>query len=228
MTMHLKPAPFANSPAQRARRLLQCCGLAGLLCAGGVALAQPGAGVAAGAMPAAAVSAPSAAASAAVQEAPPELKEALPQGKFIGRARLKVWGFDVYDARLWAGAGFAPANPANTALALELAYLRDFKAEDIADRSLKEMRRSQPIGDAQANQWKAEMLRVFPDVRKGDRILGAHRPGVGASFWVNGKASDEIRDAEFSRLFFGIWLSPKTSEPSMRAALLGGQAGHGE
>jgi hypothetical protein len=65
-------------------------------------------------------------------------------------------------------------------------------------------------------------------VRKGDRILGAHRPGVGASFWVNGQASGDIRDAEFSRLFFGIWLSPKTSEPSMRAALLGGPAGPGE
>ena len=212
--MRRKPALPVPRLALRARRGLLCCGLAGLLCAGGGALAQPAAESAVAAAPGTA--------STTAQEPPPELKQALPQGRFIGKARLKVWGFEVYDARLWAGAGFAPASHDSTALALELAYLRDFKAAGIAERSLKEMRRSQPIGDAQAEHWKAEMLRVFPDVRKGDRILGAHRPGVGASFWVNGQASGEIRDAEFSRLFFGIWLSPRTSEPAMRAALLGG------
>ena len=30
-----------------------------------------------------------------------------------------------------------------------------------------------------------------------------------------------MRDAEFARLFFGIWLSPRTSEPALREALLG-------
>ena len=179
----------------------------GLLCLAGSALAQPatlGASMAAG-----------------VPDAPAELKTPLPQAKLIGKARLKFWGFEVYDARLWAPAGFDPARFGAFPLALELAYLRDFKALDIADRSLKEMRRSQPIGDDQAAQWRAEMLRVLPDVRKGDRLTGLHRPGEGTTFWVNGRASGEIRDAEFSRLFFGIWLSPQTSEPAMRAALLG-------
>ena len=155
-------------------------------------------------------------------DARPELKDALPQGKLVGKARLTVWGFEVYDARLWAPASFSAGSFASTPLALELSYLRDFKAEDIAGRSLKEMRRSQPVSDAQAVQWRAGMLRVFPDVRKGDRIMGVHRPGVGASFWVNGQARGEIRDAEFARLFFGIWLSPNTSEPRMREALLAG------
>ena len=188
--------------------------LTGLVCASG--MAQPVAAVA------------PVSASAAAREAPPELKQALPQGKFIGKTRLTVWGFDIYDARLWAPAGFTPGSYAASPLALELAYLRDFKAQDIAERSLKEMRRSQPVTEAQAAEWTAEMLRVFPDVRKGDRILGLHRPGVGAAFWVNGKASGEIRDAEFSQLFFGIWLSPKTSEPAMRAALLAGPSGNVE
>ena len=31
----------------------------------------------------------------------------------------------------------------------------------------------------------------------------------------------EKRDAEFARRFFGIWLAPETSEPRLRAALLG-------
>ena len=151
----------------------------------------------------------------------PELS-ALPRARLIGQARLTVWGFDIYDARLWAPAPFNAASFAGSALALELNYLRNFQAADIAERSLKEMRRSQPVSDAQAALWKAELLRVIPDVRKGDRITGVHRPGQGAAFWVNGRASGEVLDADFARLFFGIWLSPDTSEPRMREALLAG------
>jgi hypothetical protein len=39
-------------------------------------------------------------------------------------------------------------------------------------------------------------------------------------FLLNGKPFGEVRDAEFSSLFFGIWLSPGTSEPAMRQSLL--------
>lgn len=187
-------------------------GLAGAVFAG-AALAQP----------AGPASPPAAGNAAAADDHRPELKEALPQAtRLIGKARLTVWGFQVYDARLWAPVGFAAGNYATQPLALELAYLRSFEAVDVAERSLQEMRRSTPIGEARAAQWTAEMLRVIPDVRKGDRILGVHRPGVGAAFWINGKAGGEIRDAEFAKLFFGIWLSPRTSEPRLREALLAG------
>jgi hypothetical protein len=36
----------------------------------------------------------------------------------------------------------------------------------------------------------------------------------------NGQPLGEIRDAEFARRFFAIWLSPQTSEPKLRLALL--------
>ncbi|MBW8722626.1 MAG: hypothetical protein JF626_12405, partial [Polaromonas sp.] len=88
----------------------------------------------------------------------PELKEALPQGRLIGKGRLTVWGFQVYDARLWVPAGFGAGSYTSQPLALELAYLRAFDAVGVADRSLKEMARSVAISDAQAAQWKAEML----------------------------------------------------------------------
>ena len=58
-------------------------------------------------------------------------------------------------------------------------------------------------------------------MRAGDRITGVHLPGEGARFFVNGRLQGELRDADFARLFFGIWLSPRTSEPALREALLG-------
>ena len=152
----------------------------------------------------------------------PELASVLPQSRLLGKSRLTFFGFQVYDARLWASSGFKADKLTAQSFALELAYLRSFDNLDIAVRSITEMRRSAPISDAQAKVWIDEMLRVIPDVKAGDRVTGIHRPGLGAQFLVNGTPSGEIRDAEFARLFFGIWLSPKTSEPKMRLALLAG------
>lgn len=158
-------------------------------------------------------------------KAPPaELQDVLPLARLIGQTRLSVWGFKIYDARLWSPPGLNARNFASQPLALELAYLRDFTAADIVERSLKEMRRSANLSAAQAQQWTAEMLRVFPDVKAGDRVLFLHRPGISANFWLNGRPVGEIADPEFARLFFGIWLSPQTSEPAMRLALLGSTA----
>jgi hypothetical protein len=104
---------------------------------------------------------------------------------------------------------------------LELEYLRDLKGPLIAERSLKEMQRGAPITQAQAEQWLAQMQRIFPDVKAGDRISGRHLPGQGARFWHNDRHVGEIEDALFARLFFGIWLAPYTSEPGLRQALMG-------
>ena len=153
---------------------------------------------------------------------PAELLEALPQGKLLGGGRLRVFGFQVYDARLWAAPGFRVDSFASQALALELSYLRAFEGQAIAERSITEMRRAAPVSDDLAEQWLAALRRVLPDVKKGDRIMGVHRPGVGAAFWMNGKPLGEIRDAAFAKRFFGIWLAPGTSEPGLRNALLAG------
>ena len=159
---------------------------------------------------------------ASAEDSRPEFASVLPQSRLAGKTRLTVWGFQVYDAKLWTQPG-ASADKLNTQpFALELTYLRAFDSLDIATRSITEMRRTAAIDDAQAKAWMDEMQRVIPNVKPGDRVMGIHRPQQGAQFWVNGKQSGEIRDPEFARLFFGIWLSPKTSEPKMRQTLLAG------
>ena len=61
---------------------------------------------------------------------------------------------------------------------------------------------------------------ALPDVKPGDRLLGLYQPGAGAVFKMGGRVVGEVPDAEFSRLFFGIWLSPQTSEPGLRQQLI--------
>lgn len=130
----------------------------------------------------------------------------------------------MYDARLWTATGFTRDAYASHAFALELAYLRDFDGAEIAKRSLKEMQGVETFTAEQGRQWLAEMTRLFPNVKKGDRLTGIHRPGTGITFLYNDRPAGEVRDADFARVFMGIWLSPRTSEPAMRERLLAGAA----
>ena len=153
--------------------------------------------------------------------APPEVAAELPAARLQGSARFRFFGLSVYDARLWVGERMVDADW-NVPLALEIEYLRPFEGSRIAERSLEEMRRQGEIAPATAERWRREMAQIFPDVRERDRITGVKRPEDGARFFVNGRLRGEVRDGEFARRFFGIWLAPQTSEPALRRALLDG------
>ena len=158
---------------------------------------------------------------AQAQPSPPASVAAeLPGVQWTGSSRMRFLGFDIYDVALWVAPGFRAGSYAEHGLALELTYLRPLSGHAIAQRSLQEMRRAGELTQAQAQRWLTTMQETFPDVQVGDRITGLHRPGVGARFWHNGQLRKVVPDPEFSRLFFGIWLSETTSEPQLRTALL--------
>lgn len=149
---------------------------------------------------------------------------ALANGWLSGTARLTVFGFEVYTARLWVTPGFQREQYTQHALALELTYLRNFKGRAIAERSLKEMRRVEPFTDTQAQTWLAALTQTIPDVTTGDRLTGLYQPGQGLRLLFNGAPLPELSDPVLARVFIGIWLSPHTSEPAMRDRLLMGAA----
>lgn len=160
-----------------------------------------------------------------VATTPTVLSPALPDHARLGTARLRYWGFDVYDSSLFAPPGFDIQRFEGLPFSLELRYLRGFKGADIAARSIEEMQGLAPIEPAQARRWRDTMAALFPDVQRGDRITGVHLPGQGARFYLNGQWLGEVADDAFSRLFFGIWLSPKTSQPRLREALISSMGG---
>lgn len=170
--------------------------------------------------PAAAQAATPAGPTAPASAAAADWRAALPGARNASSTRFSVWGFDVYDASLWVTDGFRPDNWMQRKFALELHYLRSFDGAEIAKRSLDEMRRSGPIGPEQGGLWLQAMQASFPDVKKGDRIVGLYEPGVGARFFYNGVPSGTVRDPVFAERFFAIWLGRQTSEPAMRDALL--------
>jgi hypothetical protein len=151
---------------------------------------------------------------------PPELAQELPGAHQRGSGAMSFLGVRVYEARLWAPApvlGDAARHP----LALELIYARNIKGDLIISSSLREMQRVGKFTPEQSERWTRAMTPLFPDIKPGDRLTGVQRPGQSARFFYNGTLRGEVADAEFARLFFGIWLSPRTSDPQLRQQLLG-------
>ena len=152
---------------------------------------------------------------------PAELAPAWRQAPLRGKGALRFLGMLIYDVRLWAQPEWRAEQYSQTPLVLELEYARDLSGTRIAERSLKEMQGLNRIESEQGQAWLARMKAIFPDVKANDRITGLLVPGEAARFFLNGKPLGEIADGAFAELFFGIWLSPKTSEPELRRALIG-------
>jgi hypothetical protein len=154
--------------------------------------------------------------------APAEMQGEWPSMRLHGSGRLRFLGLHVYDIRLWTSEPrISDDDWARTPLALEIEYARALVGKLIAERSIEEMRRSGPIPAETESRWLRVLTDLLPDVKAGDRITGVQRPGTTTRFFYNGALRGEVRDADFTRRFFGIWLAPATSEPRLRESLLG-------
>ncbi|MFZ9071267.1 MAG: chalcone isomerase family protein [Burkholderiaceae bacterium] len=142
--------------------------------------------------------------------------------KPLGQGELRFLGLKIYNARLYAEQPSA-SQPAEALygqpFALRLTYARSLKGLDIAKRSEEEMARL--MGRDLPQAWTDALQRLFPDVQAGDEITGIHLPQKGARFYLNGRLIGALENLELAQSFFDIWLSERTREPSLRAALLG-------
>lgn len=138
--------------------------------------------------------------------------------KLVGEARLSVFFWDIYDASLIAPGGeFTQSSP----FALQLTYLRDFDGDDIASRSIDEMRNQGMKDEIKLAKWYVQMQQIFPNVAEGQTITGIVDNAQQSHFYFNNSYAGKVEDPEFSQCFFNIWLAETTSEPKMRGNLLG-------
>ena len=153
--------------------------------------------------------------------APPELRSLEPHAALIGEGEMRFLGLAVYRARLWAPRRFEIEAYAGHPFLLELIYARALSGQAIADRSLSEMHRLSAATAAQEQRWLGFMRASFADVTPGDR-LSAWSDGRGTvRVFHNARVQGQLQDAEFARIFFGIWLDEHTSAPALREALGG-------
>lgn len=143
----------------------------------------------------------------------------VPDADLVGKARLKVLFWKVYDAELYAPNGDWSADEP---FALSLNYLRKLEGEQIAKRTIVEMRKQGFEDEVTLARWFDDMRSIIPDVEKNTRITGVADDDQNTLFYSKGKLIGEIKDPLFTQKFFDIWLSEKSSQPKMRNKLLGG------
>jgi hypothetical protein len=149
---------------------------------------------------------------------PPQVLALAPNLRVQGGGELTFFGISVYDGYYWSPTrGWSQDGP----FALDLHYHRALDGAKIAERSVSEIAKLGYGTTEQRTRWGEEMRRMFPDVRRGDRLTGVNLPGGVVHYFHNGKSIGEIADPGFARAFFGIWLDPKTSQLDFRQLLLG-------
>ena len=104
---------------------------------------------------------------------------------------------------------------------IELSFLRGVDGADVA----------KAIADGFANnagevlpaikERIAKFEKLIPDVKKGDRLTFAYRPGAGVELLANGKSAGSIEGKDFADALFRVWLGPKPSDKALKDGMLG-------
>ena len=142
----------------------------------------------------------------------------VPDAAIVGRGVLSYAFWDIYEATLYAPQGrLSTAQP----FALSITYYRAIKGADIADRSVQEMRKQGFTDEVKLAAWNTQMKAIFPNVNKGMVLSAVFVPEKPTTFYRGADVIGSIKGDDFGQLFFDIWLSEKTSEPTLRRALLG-------
>jgi hypothetical protein len=152
---------------------------------------------------------------------PLHVESEIPHARLLGAGEYIWFGLKIYDAKLWSDEGGYQRDAIFDApFALDLRYARALQGSRIAEVSIEEMQRMGFGSPSQQKAWLASMKGIFPDVRDGTHLTGVYMPNRGARFYLNGNIVGEVRDPDFARAFFAIWLGPKTSDRKLRNALL--------
>lgn len=142
----------------------------------------------------------------------------IPDAKTVGQGRMTFLLWDVYDAILYAPGGkWHEGDP----LALTIHYLRNLDGDDIARRSIEEIRAQGFKDEIRLATWFGQMQKIFPDVTVGESLTGILTKSGETVFLRDGQEIGRIRDPDFGKAFFGIWLNQSTRAPELRAQLLG-------
>ncbi|MDI7776266.1 hypothetical protein [Asticcacaulis sp. EMRT-3] len=143
---------------------------------------------------------------------------AVPQPEKVGTGRLNIVMMPILDVTLFAPqAHWRPDAP----FALQVTFLRPLQGHKLAGHALDEMRHIGLDGDPHLNVWGQKLSAVLPDVTRGDVLTGVRDAAGGTSFFMGAERLGHFADPSFSDAFFGICLSPRTSQPALRREVLG-------
>lgn len=140
--------------------------------------------------------------------------------KLVGSSQLRVAFFKVFNSKLFTKSG--EWNDPQHSFRFELTYQRNISGSFLAKQTAKEWNHLK-FDDPRRPEWESEILAMWPDVKKGDKIaFDVDERGV-SRFYYNDMWVGSLEDPDFAPAFIAIWLSPNTSRPAHREGLLAEQ-----
>jgi hypothetical protein len=136
----------------------------------------------------------------------------------VGEATLKVFWFEIYDARLDSLTG--QYSQADQPMSLELTYKRDISRKDLLDETAKQWRR-QGLSADQFTPWLALLTDIWPDIRKQDSLMFYQDDQSNGHFYLNDRFIGSVNEPGFSQAFLAIWLSENSAFPELSRSLRG-------
>jgi hypothetical protein len=139
--------------------------------------------------------------------------------KIVGSAKFTVLFWDIYNSTLYTKSGNYLHDRYYDSLLFEIEYLKDITKDDLLDRTIEQWEHLN-ISELEYSKFIPILKAIWPDIISGDKLtmLVENKKSV---FYFNEVIIGQVHEKEFSKLFLDIWLSPQTSEKSLRHQLLG-------
>jgi hypothetical protein len=150
-----------------------------------------------------------------------KLSEVLSFQEFItvGEATFSILFWDLYQSQLRTTSGRYPIFLESEQLIFQIRYLTDISNDNLIMRTIEQWQH-QGISKGIYQQYIEKLATIWPNIKKGDRLAMLMQKDKSV-FYFNDQYIGAINDDVFGQLFVNIWLGDSTSEPSLRAQLLG-------
>ena len=99
----------------------------------------------------------------------------------------------------------------NSAFSIELEYHMKSSSKWISNRSIEEMEKHYNLSQEEKKRYLKQMLTIFPNITKGDKIMLIYQPQNESKFYYNQKPIGHITDQTFATRFTNIWLHPNST-----------------
>ena len=138
---------------------------------------------------------------------------------------LKV---NVYVAALYVAQTSTDGNAilkSNTPKELVLHFVRDVDRADLS-KGWDEGFENNAKSELPALKERIETFKkLMPDVKTGQKLRFAYKPGAGTQVDVGGAVKGTIAGDDFARALFSIWLGASPPNAGLKSGLLGGECG---
>lgn len=135
-----------------------------------------------------------------------------------GEGEMSVLFWELYNAELFGQS--AQYQPTSYPQALKITYYRDIEKQDLIKATADQWTH---IGftHPNTNAWLESLNDLWPEIKEGDVLTIVVKSDGSSTFYSQLGELGAVEDKDFGPAFLAIWLSEHTSEPKLRAKLIG-------